>query len=844
MKNATTSKIKPRALMQHSSHRRRRRVFLYATVVVVIMAFVSAIINDRVLQQQLTRRQQEQGQQWQGLRQNESAAAITPHTDKTPGTATTTTTNTSTRSILEDEDNGNDNDNTSTDKASPPTYKHIYPPPYQPYLKPGRDVSIAIKPIYGAHRPDQDVVMTVARGYELPQIIYFIKSLLETGFKGDIVVGMAPSMSNETKAFLTHHSNHNNVVTYEIPLECGRPMRGTLCNVVDMFQATEYDGSTIMLKDLRQRRVVAQLRFEYYWAWTTEYSSTSRILITDSRDVYFQTNPFTNLTKNMETTLHVYEDTDKIKNNIPETNWIRNIYNQTMLDEIGDLPGICSGTTIGGQPAMEMYNRAMVKEWDETSTKNRIAMDQGRHIVLVLRNKLVGAPNITTVNKIKLGAGEVNTIGIPLIGLLKAGIPLSEWKGYDSRNELILNNDGSVTPVVHMFDRHPLLKEIINNRTQMALLKWNETMSAGAMTPHTDKRPLHVDILDELHQLTGGDKSIECPSSLMPFYNRIVREETRSAETTNSNDTSRTERTSNGRLIPKIIHVSMKSRCLPQDLMEYMNRWIQQLPTYSIFFHDDEAVDRVISSEWHEFPDLHRAMHCVQYTGAMTIDIWRILILYRYGGVYSDIDNWLTDEFTEDTIPSNVTAFTFSDVWSRPSQWFLAFEPRHPIMYLAMKQIIHNIFNIKNVIKPQIVFTTGPGPVKDAYQMVMERETKKDEKIDIFAPGLHYGAFGNILFKAQHSGIGQNNVLINAGFHNFHDIVGVHGDGKDMTRRERIEMETGVLHFTKQRKFNSAQASSCREELAKLDEEEGRNHEEMTTKDKNGEDAFGFTEPE
>jgi len=375
-------------------------------------------------------------------------------------------------SILEDHE---DEANANTDIASPQTYKHIYLPPYQPYLKPGRDVSLAIKPIYGAHRPDQDVVMTVARGYELPHIIYFITSLLETGFKGDIVMGMGPDMSNETRAFLNHYSKHYSVVTYEIPLTCCCPRRGTLCVVVDMFQATESDGSTIMLKDLRRLRAVAQLRFEYYWAWTTKYASTSRILLSDSRDVYFQTNPFTSLTKNMETTLHVYEDTTTVKRNIPESNWVRNIYNQTILDEIGDLPGLCSGNTLGGQPAMEMYNRAMVKEWDDTSFQNRVGMDQGRHIVLVLRNKLVGAPNITTVNKIKLGAGEVNTIGITLKQLWKANAPLSDWKGYDSQNELILNDDGSVTPVVHMFDRHPQLKEIINNRTQMALLKWNET---------------------------------------------------------------------------------------------------------------------------------------------------------------------------------------------------------------------------------------------------------------------------------------------------------------------------------------------------------------------------------
>lgn len=79
------STIRPRALTMQRSPRRRPRVFLYATVVVVIMmVFVSAIINDRVLRQQMTTGQeQEQEQQWQRLRQNESTAPMTPHTDKT-----------------------------------------------------------------------------------------------------------------------------------------------------------------------------------------------------------------------------------------------------------------------------------------------------------------------------------------------------------------------------------------------------------------------------------------------------------------------------------------------------------------------------------------------------------------------------------------------------------------------------------------------------------------------------------------------------------------------------------------------------------------------------------------
>jgi mannosyltransferase OCH1-like enzyme len=92
-----------------------------------------------------------------------------------------------------------------------------------------------------------------------------------------------------------------------------------------------------------------------------------------------------------------------------------------------------------------------------------------------------------------------------------------------------------------------------------------------------------------------------------------------------------------------------------------MDKWKQTLPNYSIFFHDDEAVAKLIDQEWPGFPDLRRAMRCVLYKGAMRIDVWRVLVLYKYGGVYTDIDNWPLDAFKESTIRNDLSAFFFRD---------------------------------------------------------------------------------------------------------------------------------------------------------------------------------------
>eukprot|EP00979_Chaetoceros_neogracilis_P018521 scaffold10741_cov246-Chaetoceros_neogracile.AAC.1 len=106
------------------------------------------------------------------------------------------------------------------------------------------------------------------------------------------------------------------------------------------------------------------------------------------------------------------------------------------------------------------------------------------------------------------------------------------------------------------------------------------------------------DILHELDVLSGGHgaENLECPSPLVPYQNRIVR------TTTNS--------TAPERMIPKIVHFSMQSRCVPRDLLRTLNRWETQLPEHSIFFHDDNAVDRLLSLDWSEFPGFQEGMKC------------------------------------------------------------------------------------------------------------------------------------------------------------------------------------------------------------------------------------------
>jgi mannosyltransferase OCH1-like enzyme len=128
----------------------------------------------------------------------------------------------------------------------------------------------------------------------------------------------------------------------------------------------------------------------------------------------------------------------------------------------------------------------------------------------------------------------------------------------------------------------------------------------------------------QLSELTRSHvQNIECPERLFPFYDRII------------NTNEQQEREEQHYLIPKSIHLSWKTRCVPQDMMEIIDKWKEQFPSYNIYFHDDVAVNALLNDDsWYDiFPHFKHIMNsCVKFGSAMTIDLWRILILYRYGG--------------------------------------------------------------------------------------------------------------------------------------------------------------------------------------------------------------------
>ena len=150
---------------------------------------------------------------------------------------------------------------------------------------------------------------------------------------------------------------------------------------------------------------------------------------------------------------------------------------------------------------------------------------------------------------------------------------------------------------------------------------------------------------------------------------------------------------------------------MTKEFVENLDYW--HFKDHSFFFHNEEAVDRLLNRHWPEFPELQQAMKCLR-SGAAKADLWRALVLWEYGGIYTDIDN-KPNTFNETTITDDDDAYFVVEQIGLLSQYFFAAAPRHPLMYMLVRRTIHRLLSVNSMDTYYIPRVTGPGALKDAF---------------------------------------------------------------------------------------------------------------------------------
>ena len=165
--------------------------------------------------------------------------------------------------------------------------------------------------------------------------------------------------------------------------------------------------------------------------------------------------------------------------------------------------------------------------------------------------------------------------------------------------------------------------------------------------------------------------------------------------------------------IPKVIHVTTKSRCLPPSFHDNLELWKQSFPDYSFVLHNDAAMYRLLDMHHPDFPHLQQSVLC-SVSVAARADLWRALILYEYGGIYTDIDN-APRKLNATLIQETDQAFFVVEEAGYLSQYFMASAPKHPLLFLLIQSTIHRLYDLNDVDHQYVPFVTGPGALKQAF---------------------------------------------------------------------------------------------------------------------------------
>ena len=154
---------------------------------------------------------------------------------------------------------------------------------------------------------------------------------------------------------------------------------------------------------------------------------------------------------------------------------------------------------------------------------------------------------------------------------------------------------------------------------------------------------------------------------------------------------SKTENIDTNQQIPRYIFQTWKTSILEKPLFENTKKWFELNPEYSYFLFNDTHVENFIRIEFGE-----RILRLYQnlLVGALKADVWRLMVMYCYGGIYFDIDSELKEEHPFRTWGfGDKQVITGKGSDGAPHQWGLIYTPGHPIIKKSIERVLFQLYH-------------------------------------------------------------------------------------------------------------------------------------------------------
>ncbi|WP_430391881.1 hypothetical protein [Dyella sp. 20L07] len=287
-----------------------------------------------------------------------------------------------------------------------------------------------------------NLILGMASGYAAELLRPFVQSLAMTGFDGRLVLFVYASQCESIRALATAHAPSLDLDLVKIDgiRRYAKFWRSCFKRLLAMVPAEA--SPAIKRAALRFQGMPHVTRHFHYDEYLRKHPNFSNVMLTDVRDVVFQTDPFATfdggLCVGMETSALT------LVSEPYNREWILGAYGEDMLQRIGEQQISCAGVVLGDAKAMREYIDKMLVEIMRLPfriTKNR-NYDQAHHNKLLYCNELSDARLCQPLNS------RIATVGcLPATDLAL------------SPDGMLLNDDRQIVPIIHQYDRHPRLVE-------------------------------------------------------------------------------------------------------------------------------------------------------------------------------------------------------------------------------------------------------------------------------------------------------------------------------------------------------------------------------------------------
>ena len=183
--------------------------------------------------------------------------------------------------------------------------------------------------------------------------------------------------------------------------------------------------------------------------------------------------------------------------------------------------------------------------------------------------------------------------------------------------------------------------------------------------------------------------------------------------------------------IPRIIYQTYFTRALPLVTQFFVWRMKKMNPEYKYEFYDDNRIESFLKNE---MPEENFQAYKRITIGAAKADFFRYNILYRYGGVYLDIDSTIKGDLNKFIREDDAAIISKERNPGMYVQWALIFEAGHPFLKRTIEKILDNIE--QNRFPNDVHQMTGPSVYSSAIRECLEQGQVKFREVGVDYDGM------------------------------------------------------------------------------------------------------------